>query len=139
MDPCFFRHSAGLDSINSMIGKKRRIEVTKDDLITMLSCTDTKNPTQHEMLSEKVREQMSGMVSGSCVLVFNDNDGLNLNVVGWKGAKSLRAYIDLNDSIHLLRLLDADVSKFEVNKFNKSSDEKESKDEEQSLPELDHV
>lgn len=128
---CEFRMvNEGLDSINHMIGKKRRIEVTKDDLITMLSCTDAKNPTEHEKLSEKAREQMIGMVSGSCVLVFNDIDGLNLNVIGWKGAKSLRAYIDSHDSVHLLRLLDADVSKFEINKFNKNNEEKESKNDE---------
>lgn len=128
---CAFRMvNEGLDSINHMIGKNRRIEVTKDDMVTLLSCTDTKHPTEHEKLSERAREQMGGIVSGSCILVFNGDDGLNLNVVGWKGAKSLRAYLDLHDSVHLLRLLDADVSKFEKNKFSKTNEEKESKDDE---------
>lgn len=133
---CAFRMvNEGLDSINHMVGENRRIAVTKDDLITLLSCTDVNNLTQHEELSERAREQMNGMVSGSCVLVFSDNNGLNLNVVGWKGAKSLRSYIDLHDSLHLLRLLDADVSKFEKNKFNKSNEEKECVEEKESIEE----
>lgn len=127
---CEFRLvNEGLDSINHLIGSKRRIQVTRDDMVTLLNCTDAKNPTEHEKLSESTREKLNGIVSGSCVLEFKGDDGLNLNVVGWKGAKSLRAYLDLHDSIHWLRLLDADISKFEVNKFNKNSEEKDDEEE----------
>lgn len=128
---CEFRLvNEGLDSINHLIGKRRRIEVTKDDMITLLTCTDPKNLTEHDKLSESAREQMNGMVSGSCVLGLNGDEEISFNCIGWKGAKSLRAYLDLNDSVHLLRLLDADVSKFEVNKFNKANEEKDEEEKE---------
>lgn len=48
---------------------------------------------------------------------------MKLKLVGWKGTKSLRAYTDLNDTLHMLRLLNADTSKLEKNKF-KSEEEK---------------
>ena len=51
-------------------------------------------------------------------------DKLKLKLVGWKGTKSLRAYTDLNDTLHMLRLLNADTSKLEKNKF-KSEEEKQ--------------
>lgn len=75
------------------------------------------------MLSEQVNERMKDIAAGSCLLVYKDESDFTIKAVGWKGVKSLRVYIDLNDSIHLLRLLGADVSKFEVNKFQKKSDE----------------
>lgn len=122
---CGFRiANEGLDAIGSVIGESRRIEVTKDDLIHLLECTSPTNPPDMEKLSDAIKERMKAMESGSCVLVYTDADW-TVNVVGWKGGKSLRAYIDLNDSIHILRLLGADVSKFEVNKFKKPVDDTE--------------
>jgi len=40
-------------------------------------------------------------------------------LVGWKGKLSLRAYIPKSERVHYLRLCGADVSKFEVNKFER--------------------
>lgn len=40
------------------------------------------------------------------------DENLELHLVGWRGNKTLRAYIDVNDSVHMLRLLDADISKY---------------------------
>lgn len=54
---------------------------------------------------------------GSCVLQYRGEDDLELNLVGWRGTKSLRAYVDQHDTVHMLRLLGADVSKYEKNKF----------------------
>lgn len=62
-------------------------------------------------MSEDVQKQHSVLSSGSCVLHFKD-DKMELHIVGWRGNKSLRAYIDANDSVHMLRLLDADISKY---------------------------
>lgn len=112
----------GLESINSVIGDRRRVEVSKDDLIALLEGTDPKNPPELELMSVMVKERMKELEAGSCLLVYKDSSGIEINIVGWKGAKSLRAYIDLNESIHNLRLLGADVAKFEVNKFIKKVD-----------------
>lgn len=44
---------------------------------------------------------------------------LTITLVGWRGTSSLRAYTDTNDTVHMLRLLGADLSKYDVNKFAK--------------------
>ena len=38
-------------------------------------------------------------------------------MVGWKGKNSIRAYVPKNERIHYLRLMGADTSKWEKNKF----------------------
>ena len=40
-----------------------------------------------------------------------------MKVVGWKGKMSVRAYVPRNDRLHYLRLIGADISSFETNKF----------------------
>lgn len=35
-----------------------------------------------------------------------------MTLVGWRGTASLRAYTDTNDTVHLLRLFGADLSKY---------------------------
>lgn len=62
-------------------------------------------------LTEETQKQHSEASSGSCVLHYKD-ENLELHLVGWRGNKTLRAYIDVNDSVHMLRLLDADISKY---------------------------
>lgn len=37
---------------------------------------------------------------------------LTLAMVGWRGAKSMRAYVSVSDCVHYLRLCGADVSKY---------------------------
>lgn len=37
---------------------------------------------------------------------------LSLVMVGWRGAKSMRAYVSVSDCVHYLRLCGADVSKY---------------------------
>ena len=43
------------------------------------------------------------------LLVVED---VKLATVGWKGAMSLRAYVDQYDTVHMLRLLGGDLTKF---------------------------
>lgn len=126
---CEFRlANEGLHSINKMIGESRRIAVTKNDLILLLQHTNPQNQPKFESLSEITRERMKVMESGSCILQLEEEyNSLKLLAVGWKGMRSLRAYIDLNDAVHMLRLLGTDVSQFEVNKFQKKSDDTEKK------------
>jgi hypothetical protein len=37
---------------------------------------------------------------------------LTLAMVGWRGTKSMRAYVSVSDCVHYLRLCGADVSKY---------------------------
>lgn len=120
---CAFRlANEGLETIGNVIGDDRRVEITRGDMISLLEHTNPKNPPELETLSEFTKKRMEQMESGSCLLQYRDAE-ITFQVVGWKGVKSLRAYLDLNDSIHLLRLLGADVSRFEVNKFVTKSDQ----------------
>lgn len=54
--------------------------------------------------------------TGATAFLYKD-DGKRIELVGWKGNKSVRAYVAKNDRIHYLRLLGADTSKYEKNKF----------------------
>lgn len=51
------------------------------------------------------------LAPGSCVLKYVD-EKFTLYIVGWRGSSSLRAYVDQSDTIHILRLIGADLSKF---------------------------
>ncbi|XP_031623362.1 tRNA (cytosine(34)-C(5))-methyltransferase [Contarinia nasturtii] len=138
---CDFRlANEGLEAIGNVIGNARRIEVSKEDLILLLEHNNPQNPPQLDTMSDQTKERMKDVEAGSCLLVYKDNEfGFTLNVVGWKGGKSLRAYIDLNDSIHMLRLLGADVTKFEVNKFQKkeTEDKTTQKEDENDAPPME--
>ena len=46
-----------------------------------------------------------------------EDSNLKLEIVGWKGKASVRAYVPKNDRIHYLRLIGGDTSKYEKNKF----------------------
>lgn len=59
----------------------------------------------------------SFLAKGSCVLIYEEihdhnNHPLKLELVGWRGVMSLRAYISIHDAIHYLRLLGGDCSMF---------------------------
>ena len=48
---------------------------------------------------------------------------MKLEIVGWKGKSSVRAYVPKNDRIHYLRLIGGDTSKYEKNKFEAKREE----------------
>ncbi|XP_067006255.2 tRNA (cytosine(34)-C(5))-methyltransferase [Anabrus simplex] len=121
---CPFRLAQeGLQSIFPFLGPKRKVIVSTKDLITLLMCEDPKKPPELDTLEEDTQKQFKSIDQGSCVLMYNevgpggDAPALNLQMVGWNGTRSVRAYVPVNDCVHYLRLLGADVSKFEVNKF----------------------
>lgn len=118
MDCSFRLANEGLNNIDHFIGDKRRIHVTKEDLITMLNNLNPLEQPPVSNLSEATQKQHLEVSSGSCVFHYKD-EKMELRLVGWRGTKTLRAYIDVNDSIHMLRLLDADLSK-----YGKSSESK---------------
>jgi tRNA (cytosine34-C5)-methyltransferase len=114
---CDFRLcQEGLESIKPYIGDLRRVRVQKEDLVIMLNMTDPTKPPDFESFSKTTQDRIKEVTCGSCILEYQD-DKVVLNLVGWKGTMSLRAYIDQNETVHTLRLLGADLSKFERNKF----------------------
>uniref|UniRef100_A0A336KDT8 tRNA (cytosine(34)-C(5))-methyltransferase n=1 Tax=Culicoides sonorensis TaxID=179676 RepID=A0A336KDT8_CULSO len=116
---CDFRLAQeGLPSLSSYIGPKRRIFVTKDDLIHLLKNMDPTNPPEISEVSQKMKDQLNQIEPGSCILTY-ETDELNLIVAAWKGVRTVRAYTEVNDAVHNLRLLGADVSQYEQNKFKK--------------------
>lgn len=52
------------------------------------------------------------LAQGSCVLEYREEGGLNLDMVGWRGTRSLRAYVPSSDCVHFIRILGGDASKF---------------------------
>ncbi|XP_062563812.1 tRNA (cytosine(34)-C(5))-methyltransferase [Armigeres subalbatus] len=114
---CDFRLAQeGLPSVISFLGPDRQLFIAKEDLVRLLSNNDPTRPPEISTLSEATQMSVQLLGPGSCVLLYDDGE-LQLNVVGWRGTKSLRAYVDQHDTVHMLRLLGADVSKYEKNKF----------------------
>ncbi|XP_023014531.2 tRNA (cytosine(34)-C(5))-methyltransferase Nsun2 [Leptinotarsa decemlineata] len=127
---CAFRiANDGLESIYPYIGSDRKIDIPKEDLITLLMNDDPKHSPPIANLSENIRKQVEVLSPGSCVLIYkedtNSNNPLVIHISGWRGTTSLRCYMDKHSTVHLLRLLGGDISKYDVNKFKKNDDEKE--------------
>lgn len=118
---CEFRlANEGLNTIEYLVGNNRRIAINKDDLIILLQNVDPLHPPQLDILSENVQSRVADVTAGSCLLIYKDDTDFTLILVGWRGTKTLRAYTDTNDSVHMLRLLGADLSKYDINKFKKN-------------------
>ncbi|XP_040154451.1 tRNA (cytosine(34)-C(5))-methyltransferase [Anopheles arabiensis] len=128
---CDFRlASEGLANVNAYIGSQRRVMVQKQDLIALLSCTDPTRPPEISSLTAETQKNLQGVASGSCVLECMVED-VKLATVGWKGAMSLRAYVDQYDTVHMLRLLGGDLTKFEKNKFQDKRDAVEAQEDDE--------
>lgn len=126
---CDFRlANEGLTSVSNMIGDSRRVEINRDDLIVLLNCTVPTESPKLVTLSEDIQAKVADLSAGSCVFVHKA-ENFTLRLVGWRGTTTLRAYTDLNDSIHMLRMLGADTSKFDVNKFKKAENAQTASDE----------
>ncbi|KAI8036204.1 tRNA (cytosine(34)-C(5))-methyltransferase [Drosophila gunungcola] len=109
----------GLQTSNAFMGANRRIQVEREDLVMMLNCTDpTQPPSTHE-LKKETQERCKELGVGSCILKYVD-ERFTLYTVGWRGTSSLRAYVHKDETIHILRLLGADLSKFETNKYEEA-------------------
>lgn len=120
---CQFRlANEGLACIREFIGESRRINIHKDDLILLLQNTEIAHPPPLDKLSKATYDRVQEIAPGSCLLSYKEDDDFALTLVGWRGTSSLRAYTETSDSVHMLRLLGADVSKYVVNKFQKAKD-----------------
>jgi tRNA (cytosine34-C5)-methyltransferase len=76
---------------------------------------------------------------GSCVLIYKEdiegNDvPLVIHISGWRGTTSLRCYMSQHSTVHLLRLLGGDISKYDVNKFKKLEEDEEEASKEEDKP-----
>ncbi|CAD6234356.1 GSCOCG00001847001-RA-CDS [Cotesia congregata] len=121
---CAFRMAQeGLPSVIKFISDNRKVKIGQADLVMLLQNNNPKKPPEIELLSKETQERLKTVDAGSCILMYeeeNSSDPLRLNLVGWKGTISLRAYVPISDTIHYLRLLGADCSKYEVNKFEQN-------------------
>lgn len=125
---CDFRMAQeGLPSVIGYVGTSRRLSIGRDDLVKLLSNSDPTKPPELAGLTDTIQKDAESLEPGSCVLQYK-TDELELNVVGWRGAKSLRAYVDQHDTVHMLRLLGADVSKYEKNKFEEKKEANDATD-----------
>ncbi|EZA61105.1 hypothetical protein DMN91_005024 [Ooceraea biroi] len=123
---CAFRLAQeGMQSILHYVSDSRKVLVSKEDLIMLLQNDDPHTPPEIVKLSPDTQERLKDFAIGSCILLYKEEKTDNLNpldlqLVGWRGIMSLRAYVPTCDAIHYLRLLGADCSKFEKNKFEEN-------------------
>lgn len=123
MDCPFRLAQEGIQIIIKYIGNSRKIRISKDDLIMLLQNNNPNTPPEIVKLNPETQERLQNFATGSCILMYEEEgteNPLKLQMVGWRGTMSLRAYVPIHDAIHYLRLLGADCSKFEKNKFKEN-------------------
>jgi len=110
--------------------QKRILYPTKDDLVKILSSSEIDKPPGIGIFSEEFKVQLYEINTGSVAYVFKEAEsGMSIEIVGWKGKDSVRAYVPKNERLHYLRLVGADVTSWEVNKFEeKNQRDKERKE-----------
>jgi len=71
-------------------------------------------------------EAMLAVETGSFVVTYEkqleSGHTLKIQLVGWKGQHSIRAYLPKHDRLHFLHLIGGDTSKLERNKFQDKAD-----------------
>jgi len=107
---------------------KRMIYPTKKDLQTLLLSSDIDHPPLLTEMEPDTIRQLEALETGSVAFIYEEpkekqESHLKLEIVGWKGKASVRAYVPKNDRIHYLRLLGGDTSKYEFNKFEAKREE----------------
>uniref|UniRef100_V9IGP5 tRNA (Cytosine-5-)-methyltransferase n=1 Tax=Apis cerana TaxID=7461 RepID=V9IGP5_APICE len=115
MDCPFRLAQEGIQVIIKYIGNSRKIRISKDDLIMLLQNNNPNTPPEIVKLNPETQERLQNLATGSCILMYEEEgteNPLKLQMVGWRGTMSLRAYVPIHDAIHYLRLLGADCSKF---------------------------
>jgi len=104
---------------------KRKLYPSKDDMERMLLNSDFDTPPDIADMTADFRDQMSKICTGSVAIIYTDKD-VNVEVVGWKGKNSIRAYVPKNERVHYLRLIGGDITKFDKNKFEEKKAKEES-------------
>jgi len=110
--------------------KQRILKLGKEDLIILLSSSEIDKPPEISSFSDKFKSDVQSLDTGSVAYTYTDPDnGMIIETVGWKGKDTVRAYVPKNDRLHYLRLVGADTSNWEVNKFvEKKERDKERKE-----------
>jgi len=107
--------------------KNRVVRPGKEDIIKILQSSEIEKPPEIKNFTQELREEMHAIPTGSLAFVYKDlESGMSIEMVGWKGKETVRAYVPKNERLHYLRLVGADTSMWEVNKF----EEKKEKDRE---------
>jgi len=107
--------------------KNRVLRPGKEDILKILQSSEIEKPPEIRNFTQELREEMSAIETGSVAFVYKDvESGMSIEIVGWKGKDTVRAYVPKNERLHYLRLVGADTSLWEVNKF----EEKKEKDRE---------
>ncbi|XP_033226206.1 tRNA (cytosine(34)-C(5))-methyltransferase [Belonocnema kinseyi] len=123
---CAFRLAQeGMRSIFYYVGESRKVKILKEDLVMLLQNDDHHTPPEIVKLSQHTQDRVKDFAPGSCILLYQEEESenpypLKFEMVGWRGTMSLRAYVPTHDAVHYLRLLGADCSKFEKNKFEQN-------------------
>jgi len=118
--------------------KKRVLRPGKEDLIKILQSSEIQKPPEIRHFTEEFRHACDAMETGSVAYVYKEPEtGMSIETVGWKGKDTLRAYVPKNERLHYLRLVGADTSMWEVNKFEekkeKDKERKEARENRESL------
>jgi len=107
--------------------KNRVLRPGKEDLVRILQSSEIERPPEVRQFTETFRAQLEAIETGSVAYVYTEADtGMSIEIVGWKGKTTVRAYVPKNERLHYLRLVGADTTMWEVNKF----EEKKEKDKE---------
>lgn len=103
----------------------RRVHPARPDLELLLQSDDLDKPPEIEAMTEGFQKELATITTGSVAFIYSEPDtDLTVEVVGWKGNVSVRAYVPRNDRLHYLRLIGADTSKFDTNKFKDKKERK---------------
>lgn len=114
---CAFRiANDGLETLFPYMGDARKVKVLKEDLINVLVNDKPEKSPPIDTLSESVQKQVKELSPGSCVLIYEEEvpggKDFVLRLSGWRGTSSLRSYMTQHSTVHLLRLLGEDTSKY---------------------------
>jgi len=109
----------------------RSLHPTRKDMERMLLSEDTDAPPEIASMSDEFKEELDKTETGSVAFLFKDpSSSLVVKIVGWKGKMSVRAYVPRNDRLHYLRLIGADISDFETNKFKEKKHREQEREKE---------
>ena len=98
--------------------KERKVLVERSDMVRLLQSSDFDKPPEISVFTADFQQKLENMKTGSLVYLYRDETtGMPVEIVGWKGKSSVRAYVPKNDRLHYLRLMGEDTSVYETNKF----------------------
>jgi len=107
--------------------QNRVVRPGKEDIIKILQSSEIEKPPEIRNFTQELRETLNDIPTGSVAFVYKDPESeMSIEMVGWKGKDTVRAYVPKSERLHYLRLVGADTSMWEVNKF----EEKKEKDRE---------